>query len=533
MRNNALSFLKARTGRGERLLIRDSTAKMKIFLSNQIKEIDTATCKAQSIDSIELMERAAGALCCEIMQRFRPSQRIVVIAGPGNNGGDALATARMLIEQGYRRVEVFLFNVSNRLSHDCEEEKKRLITAADDVDFTEVIKEFSPPSLSEADVVIDGLFGAGLKEQLQGGFKMLVRYINESHAFVISIDIPSGLFGENNEAVNRRDVVHANLTFAFQFPRISFFMSENADVVGEWQLLDIDLDRQAVRSTPTTWYLIDERGVSRTLQQRPRFSGKRDYGSALVMAGSLGMMGAAVLCSRAALRTGAGLVTCHSARCGMNILQTAVPEAMFEPDKQDRCISDMRMHHQHQAVAAGPGIGTYAETSQALEGLLNNARCPLVLDADALNCIAARPALLTMLPQMTIITPHAGEFDRLFGEHLSDEARMKKALEKSQYYGIIIVLKGHHTMIVRPDGKVYFNSTGNPGMATAGAGDVLTGVITGFLAQGYKPELAASLGVYIHGLAGDMAAEELGEYGMTASDIVANLPKAIKSLLKS
>lgn len=505
---------------------------MKIFLSNQIKDLDTATCKAQSIDSIELMERAASALCCEVMSRFRPSQRIVVIAGPGNNGGDALATARMLIEQGYKRVEVFLFNVSRKLSHDCEEEKKRLLTAADDIDFTEVIKEFSPPSLSEQDVVIDGLFGAGLHEQLQGGFKMLVRYINESGAFVIAIDIPSGLFGENNELTNRRDVVHANLTFAFQFPRVAFFLSDNADAVGEWQLLDIDLDRKAIRQTPTTWYMLDARGVSQALRPRPVFAAKRDFGSAMVMAGSLGMMGAAVLCSRAALRTGAGLVTVHSARCGMNILQTVVPEALFEPDRHDRFISDMRLHHQHQAVAAGPGIGTYPETVAALEGLLNNARSPMVLDADALNCIAQKPALLTMLPQMTIITPHAGEFDRLFGEHLSDEARLKKAIEKAQYYSIIIVLKGHYTMIVRPDGKVYFNSTGNPGMATAGSGDILTGVIAGLLAQGYKPELAASMGVFIHGLAGDIAAEELGEYSLTAGDIVNHIPAAIKKLLK-
>lgn len=506
---------------------------MKIFPSHVIKNLDTATCRAQKIDSVDLMERAASAVAVEIISRFRPSQRIVVIAGPGNNGGDALAVSRMLMEQGYRRVEIFLFNVQKRLSHDCEEERRRLIASTDDVDFTEVVNTFEPPQLGPDDVVLDGMFGAGLKGPLKGGFMMLARYINESKAYVISIDMPSGMFGEWNADANRRDMVHADLTLTFSFPRIAFFFSENGEVTGEWRLLDIDLDHAAISSTQTQWYWLDARGVRRALRKRPVFAAKRDFGSVMVMAGSMGMMGASVLCARAALRTGAGLVTVHSARCGLDVVQTSVTEALFEPDKNDRCISDMRLHHQHQAVAVGPGIGTYTETSNALEGLLNNVQSPLVLDADALNIIARRPALLTMIPQMSIITPHAGEFDRLFGECASDEERLKKAMEKAQYYSIIIVLKGHYSAVVRPDGKVYFNSTGNSGMATAGSGDVLTGVIAGFLAQGHKPEIAASMGVFVHGLAGDIAAGELGEYGMTASDIVNRLPHAIKSILES
>lgn len=505
---------------------------MKIFPSKVIKELDTATCEMQRINSIDLMERAATAVSCEIISRFLPTQRIVVIAGPGNNGGDALAVARMLIEQGYRKVEIFLFNINNRLSHDCEEERKRLITSFEDVDFTEITKEFVPPYLSPSDVVIDGLFGAGLKEPLQGGFKALVRYINESGAYTISIDVPSGLFGEwNTGSTNPRDVIHANLTFAFSFPRISFFFEENAEITGQWKVIDIEHDKDKIREIPTNFYYMEERSVVKALRVRNPFSGKRDFGSLMIMAGSMGMMGAAVLASKAALRTGAGLVTVHSARCGLNVLQTAVWEAMFEPDKNDRFITDMRLHHPHKAVIAGPGIGTYDETLNALEGLIKNARTPLLLDADALNCISKRPALLTMIPPMTIITPHIGEFDRLFGEQPTAEDRLRKAIEMAQYYNIIIVLKGHFTAIVRPDGRVYFNSTGNPGMATAGAGDVLSGVIASFLAQGYKPELAATIGVYIHGMAGDMAADEKGEYGLVASDIIHYIPKAIKTLI--
>lgn len=502
---------------------------MKIFPSETIQEIDRATCEAQQIDSLELMERAASAISCEIISRFLPSQRIVVIAGPGNNGGDALAAARMLLDQGYKRLEIYLFNVTGRLSHDCELERQRLVTY-DNMQLTEITKSFTPPHLGPGDVVLDGLFGAGLKRALEGGFKALVHHINESRAYTISIDVPSGMFGEWNKDVNRRDMIHARLTLAISFPRIAFFFEELADVVGEWQLLDIELDQTKIRSTPARFFWVEDRNVKRVLKPRPFFANKRDFGSVMIMAGSMGMMGAAVLCSRAAMRAGAGLVTVHSARCGYTVLQTAVSEAMFEPDKNERIISDMRLHHSHNAVGVGPGIGTYDETVNALEGLLKNANSPLILDADALNCIAKRPQLLSLIPPMSVMTPHKGEFDRLFGEHETDEERLLKAIEQSQYYNIIIVLKGRYTAVVRPDGKVYFNSTGNPGMATAGSGDVLTGVITALAAQGYKPETAAVIGVFIHGLAGDLAAEDKGEYGMVASDIADRLPYAIKRL---
>lgn len=505
---------------------------MKIFNSEKLREIDKATCEAQQVDSVELMERAASAVSYEIISRFLPGQRIVVVAGPGNNGGDALAVARMLIEQGYRKVEVFLFNVTGRLSHDCEVERKRLI-ALDAVDFTEIEREFNPPYLSEDDVVIDGLFGSGLNKPLQGGFRAVARLINESGAYVVSIDVPSGLFGEWNDNVVLRDVVHADLTLTFQTPRLSFFFEDNEQCVGEWKILDIDLDEATIRKTQADFTLVEARNVRPLLRPRRNFTGKRDYGSALVMAGSLGMMGAAVMCARAALRCGAGLATVHSARCGMPVIQTAVPEAMFEPDSSENFISDMSVHHNHQVVMAGPGIGTREKTANALADLLKKVKSPLVLDADALNCIAQHPEMLPLLPPQTVITPHQGEFDRLFGEQQTAEQRLKKAIEMAQYYNIIIVLKSHHTAIVRPTGRVYFNSSGNPGMATAGAGDVLTGVIGAFIAQGYRPDLAATIGVYIHGLAGDLAASEIGQFGVIASDIFDHLGRAINKVINS
>ncbi|MBD5270517.1 MAG: NAD(P)H-hydrate dehydratase [Bacteroides sp.] len=503
---------------------------MKIFTSNIIRSIDTATCDKEGIPSIALMERAASVAADEIISRFPTSQRFVVIAGPGDNGGDALAIARILLDNGYKKVEVFLFNVNEKLSRDCDEERKKLITI-DGVDFTEVRREFSPPYIGPKDVVIDGLFGSGLSKSLKGGFVSVARLINESGAFVISIDVPSGLYGEFNDNVNPRDIVHANLTLTFEIPRLAFFFAENADVIGEWKLLNIDLDKKTKKDLPSDYILVEARTIRAHLLPRRPFTGKRDYGSALLFAGSTGMMGAAVMCAGAVLRSGAGLVTVHSANSGINILQTSVPEAMFEPDRNEHFISDMKVHHPHQVVAVGPGIGTNDMTVNALESLLKTAKCPLLLDADALNCLAKRPALLDLLPPKTVITPHIGEFDRMFGEQRNSEERLRKAIEMARYYNIIIVLKGHYTATVRPTGRVYFNSTGNPGMATAGAGDVLTGVIASFMAQGYCPEHAATIGVYVHGLAGDLASARLGEYGMIASDISANVGRAIRMVI--
>jgi NAD(P)H-hydrate epimerase len=339
------------------------------------------------------------------------------------------------------------------------------------------------------------------------------------------------MFSDWNNGVINRNIIHADLTLAIQFPRLAFFISDNADLVGEWKVLDIELSAEEIRNTTTDIYLVEKNDVRRVLKRRKPFSSKADYGSAMIIAGSYGMMGAAVLAAKGALRSGAGKVSVHSARCGYNILQTSVPEALFEPDKNDIAVTNMLLQHQYSSIAIGPGIGTHEITINALEAFLKTAEKPVILDADALNCIALRPTLLNHIPILSIITPHAAEFDRLFGAQINAESRLKKAVEMAKYYNIIIVLKGHYTAVVRPDGKIYFNSSGNPGMATGGSGDILTGVIASLMAQGYKPEVSALIGTYIHGLAGDIAAEEHGQYGVTAGDIAENLGKAIRSIM--
>lgn len=502
---------------------------MKIFTSEQIRDIDKATCEAQEISSLDLMERAASALTMEIASRLNPDQRIVVFAGPRNNGGDAMAVSRMLFERGYGNIEVFLFNVMGKLSHDCMMEKE-MLEEIEGLKFTEVTRDFQPPSLDKSDVVIDGIFGSGFKGSLQKGFLTLVNYINDSNAYIISIDIPTGLSGEWNENVSRRDMIHANLTLTLQFPRLSFFFEENKEVVGDWKLIDIGLDEAKIKETPVDFWIVEERNVRPLLKKRDEFSGKRDFGSALFFAGSIGMTGAAIFAAKGCLRCGAGLATVHSAKVSMQIVQTVVPEAIFEPDRGENFVTDMTVHHNHQAVAVGPGLGVNDKTVDALENLFKNYKNPLIVDADALNCIARRPHLLSLIPPHSVLTPHIGEFDRIFGEHAGNEARLKKAIEMAKYYKITIVLKGHFTAVVRPTGRVYFNTTGNAGMATAGSGDVLTGAIAAFMAQGFKPEQAASLGAYVHGLAGNLAVEKWGEYGMLASDIADYCAIALKQI---
>ncbi|MFI3239819.1 MAG: NAD(P)H-hydrate dehydratase, partial [Bacteroidales bacterium] len=456
---------------------------MKIFPTQDIKAIEQFTINNEPISSLELMERAASAVTCEIISRWRQNKRIVVFAGRGNNGGDALAVARMLIEQGYR-VEIFLFNIgTGSPTLECQANAERL-KSIEGVDFTEITNDFSPPYLSKDDIVIDGLFGIGLREPLKGGFTALVKYINESKAYIVSIDLPSGVFGEWNLENNRRNIINADLTLTFQFPKLSFFFDENAQYFGEWKVLDIEFSQTAIANTPTDYYLVEQSDVKRVLRKRKDFSSKFDYGSTIIIGGCYGMIGAPMLATKAALKTGVGLATVHTPRCGYSIMQTSLPEAIFSADKHDIVITDIKLKHDYNSVGIGPGLGSNDLTVNALEQFLKNRNEPCIFDADALNCIAKRPSLLNYLPEMSIITPHSREFDRIFGEHISQEMRLRKAIEVARHYNIIVVLKSHNTMTIRPDGKIYINNSGTPALATPGSGDVLLGVISALVAQG-------------------------------------------------
>ena len=503
---------------------------MKIFTTEGIRHICHKSLEHDNMSMLDLMERAAESVTYELMSRWRISQRFVFFAGPGDNGGDALAVARLMQQQGYYP-EVYLFNIkSSQLSPCCSTNRDR-IAGLEGLAFQEVTDTFDPPELGPGDVVIDGLFGSGLTTPLRGGYTSLVQYINNSNAYVVSLDMPSGLFGEWNVGTDSRNIIRADLTLTYQYHRLAFFFAENERYLGELKMLDMELNPIGEANTPTDFYLFESDDVRRVMKRRDKFSNKYDNGAILLVAGSYGMMGAAVLAARGAMRSGAGIVTIHSPLCGYDILQTAVPEAIVEPDGDRLITKSIPLNHQYSVVALGPGMGTSNETVDAIDTFIKTFRNPCLLDADALNCIAKRPQLIRLIPHGSVLTPHANEFDRLFGQHQTDEERLKKAIDVSKLYEITIVLKGHYTMTVRPDGKVYINSSGNSGMATAGAGDVLTGVIASLIAQGNAPDWSVVMGVYLHGVAGDLAAKEHGEWGVMASDIADNLGRAIQHVL--
>lgn len=496
----------------------------KIFPTTKIKELDAYTIANEPVASIDLMERASKALTKAIAERWDADTPVTVFAGPGNNGGDALAVSRLLAARGYK-LEVYLFNTQNSLSPDCEANKTKLAGLAN-ITFHEVTSQFVPPVLTIDHVVIDGLFGSGLNKALSGGFAAVVKYINASSATVVAIDIPSGLMGEDNTYNVASCIIRANLTLSLQLPKLSFLFAENETYVGEWQLLDIGLSEEAMNETDTDFYLLENDDLSYKVKSRTRFAHKGDFGRALLIAGSQGMAGASVLAARACLRSGVGLLTVHVPFCNNNIVQTSVPEAMTQIDISDTCFASPADTDDFQAVAIGPGLGKAAETEVALLEQIDACQTPMVIDADALNLLGEKRSYLGRLPKGSILTPHPKELERLVGKCQNSYERLTKARELARTANVHIILKGAYSTIITPDGRCYFNTTGNPGMATGGSGDVLTGIVLALMAQGYDTETAACLAAFVHGLAGDIACKKLGTIGMTAGDIVSNLPLA-------
>ena len=503
---------------------------MKIFVTDQIRQLDALTIEREPISSVDLMERAARAITQALTERWSTDTTFTVFAGPGNNGGDALAVSRLLAQKGYR-ISVYLFNIGKKLSDDCAVNADRLKELSG-IDFHEVTSQFVFPKLTADDVIIDGLFGSGLNKPLAGGFALLVKSINASPARVVSIDLPSGLMGEDNTYNQLAHIVRADWTLTLQQPKLAFLFAENAPYVGEWQVLDIGLNQSAIDELPTSFYLSDASASAALLKPRNKFAHKGMFGRALLIAGSQGMAGASILAARACLRSGVGLLKVHVPFCNNLIVQTAVPEATTEIDLSDTCFADVADTDPYQAVGIGPGIGRSAETVEALLGQIVDCAVPMVLDADALNILSEHRDYLSRLPKGSVLTPHPKELERLVGSCRNSYERLMKACELAQATRCTVILKGAYSAVVSPDGTCRFNTTGNPGMATGGSGDVLTGIVLALLAQGYAGEEAALLATCVHGLAGDVAAKKYGQIGMTAGDIVTCLPVAWRMLEK-
>ncbi|MCK0188433.1 NAD(P)H-hydrate dehydratase [Arenibacter sp. F20364] len=501
---------------------------MKIFNAKQIYEADKFTIEQQKISSEQLMERAAIQVFNWIHSRMQGAQaKIHLFCGIGNNGGDGLVLARHLQEHGYN-IEVFIVNYSEHRSKDFLINLDRLKEIKIWPNF--LSEESELPSIGKEDIVVDAIFGIGLNRVPDEWLIRLMRHLNGSNAFILSIDMPSGLFMEAG-LTNAEAVIKANYVLTFQVPKLVFFLPETGKYIDHWEVLDIGLDQKFLSELESQYELIGKNEVLSMYIPREKYSHKGSYGHALIIGGSYGKIGAVILASKGSLYAGSGLVTVYVPRCGYVPLQSALPEAMVITDKDEEVVSDIHFKLEPKVIGIGVGIGKSENTVKAFTEFLHRNKHPLVIDADGLNILSKNIDLLNKIPSQTVLTPHPKELERLIGKWTDDFDKLKKTKEFSKKYDCIVVIKGANTITIYRD-KGYVNTTGNPGMATGGSGDVLTGVITGLVAQGYSPLNAAIFGVYIHGKAADIAVEECGFQALIASGILDNIGKAYLDLFR-
>jgi hydroxyethylthiazole kinase-like uncharacterized protein yjeF len=512
---------------------------MNLLSAAQIRALDQTTIREQRTTSTALMERAAIALAGWVHSHYTPAEarEILLLCGPGNNGGDGLALARLLFMAGYA-VRLGLLPAA-KYSDDYQYNHHVLPKV---IPITELQAD-ALPAIEPGTLVIDALFGTGLSRPLDGLAAAVVQHLNASHARVVAVDLPSGLLADGPQPDPAAPVVHAAHTLSFGLPKLAFLLPQNAEYVGEWHILNIGLSQAFIDQAATPWHLTRLPGVRGfdaalaapksdvTLPRRGKFAYKNTFGHALLLAGSRGKMGAAVLAAGACLRGGVGLLTVRVPADGYAILQTTRPEAMCLPDPQPDFLSELPALKPYQAIGIGPGLGQEEASRAVLEKLLREVQVPLVIDADALNLLAENRELLDLLPENTVLTPHIGEFTRLTEKARDDYHRLDLLREFAQQRRCVVVLKGAYTAVAAPDGEVYFNSTGNPGMGTGGSGDVLTGLLLALRAdQRLDALLATRLAVLAHGHAGDLAAAETGEAGLIAGDLVQHIGPALRQL---
>jgi len=500
---------------------------MYILSSKQMAQADKATLKKTNITSIELMERAANLCFQWLHSHIKPDDtKIHVFCGIGNNGGDGLVITRYLMENNYN-VTSYIVNFSNKRSENFLINYERV---KDLGDWPEVISsENEFPEINENDLVIDAIFGHGLSRSPEGFTKKLIQYLNKKQAFTLAIDLPSGLYS-NKTVENQNHVLKANHILTFQYPKLAFLLSENKDFVESWEIIDIGLDEDFVESLHPNYNYVTKDDVLPIYKFRKKWDHKGNFGHALLIGGSFGKIGAITLASKAALKIGSGLVSAYLPKCGYQIIQTSIPEVMAEVDTDD-VLAYFNFKTKATVIGIGPGMGTAEKTAKGFEGFIKENKLPLVIDADAINLISKDKDLLHFLPKNTVLTPHPKELERLIGKWKNDYDKLSKAQEFTKIHHCVLVLKDAITAIVTEE-TTYFNATGNPALATAGSGDVLTGIITGLIAQNYTPLQAAIFGVYLHGLTADIASLEMGYETFTASNILDYLPDAYVSLFE-
>ncbi|MBP5364799.1 MAG: NAD(P)H-hydrate dehydratase [Bacteroidales bacterium] len=510
----------------------------KMFLQSVIPSLDRATIEGEPISSLNLMERAASTITQWIFgnDNILPAN-IIIMAGPGNNGGDGLVVGRQLTEayglSGITNVAIHSYTSnSSKRSADCQANIDIFDKKGIKYDINNLTPSFPADSL-----IIDALFGTGLSRPLGEPFDRLVGLINDSGCPVLSIDTPSGLGDESTFGDSAYSaIVRATYTISFQFPRLSHMLPELETYVGTPVVTDINLLQSAIDATETTYFYADLADFKAIIKPRSRFAHKGSFGRAMVVAGSFGMMGAAEMAVEACVKSGAGLVTAVVPRCGYEIMQIANREAMTIVSEADNTIVWNKDIYDNRisALGIGPGLGRNDETQTSVRCFIEayGGKIPIVIDADALFHLAQLIKNENFaLPQNCILTPHDAEFDRLTHSHQSRLERIRTAQVFAREHNTTVILKGANTAIALPDGRICFNTTGNAGMATGGSGDVLTGLLTGLLAQGYSTEEAAVLGVGLHGMAGDAAAKRYTQISMSATDILNCIGKAFDDIL--
>lgn len=502
---------------------------MKIFSASQIKACDAYTIRASNITSIELVERAASACATFIQNNYSLDTPFVLLCGMGNNGADGLALARMLKQSGYA-IKVFLLQHSEETSPENKANLNLLLR------INASMVEYMPVNSFLADlpvqaVIVDAILGTGLSRPLDGWLAEFIQHLNHFPNRKIAIDIPSGMPADTlpNEGTA---MVSAQQTLSFQLYKRSFLHPETAVFCGEIYLLDIDLHPTFIEATHTHYQTIESEKLQGFLKKKKAFSYKNEHGHAFIIGGSKGKGGAVLMATSAALRSGAGLVTSCIPEFSATAFQVIAPEAMSHISGND-FIENIEHYEAATAIGIGVGMGTEAATIEAFTTFVAGCNTPCVFDADALNILAEHQELMNKIPPNSILTPHVGECDRLFGKSENSMQRVELVRMQAMRYNVCIVLKGHRTVIVAPNGDCFYNTNGNAGMAKAGSGDVLTGIITGILAQGYNALQAALLGVYLHSVSGDIAAEQLGQQAMNATDLIQHLSAAWQKLSKT
>jgi hydroxyethylthiazole kinase-like uncharacterized protein yjeF len=504
---------------------------MKLFSKEQIYEGDKLTIERQKTSSTDLMERAGMQIFNWMHLRMQGAQvPIHVFCGIGNNGGDGLVLARHLITHGYN-VFAYIINCSDKRSKDflinydhvknTTKKWPKLLNCKED--FSEIL-------IDEKDIIVDAVFGIGLNRPPNDWVQELFQKFRASKAFTLAIDIPSGVFTDI-AVEDENAAVHANFTLSFQSPKLIFFLPETAKYTVQWEVLDIGIDRDYLMQTETEVELISKFEVLPFYKPREKFAHKGDFGHVLILGGSYGKIGAVNLASRAALAAGAGLVTAYIPKCGYHSLQASIPEVMVITDENESAISDINFDIEPSVIGLGVGLGIDDSTAKTFEAFLKKNKTPLVIDADGLNLLSKNKTLLKLLPEQTILTPHPKELERLVGKWSNDFEKLKKVKAFSKKYNVVVLIKGAHSVTVY-NHKIYINTTGNPGMATAGSGDVLTGLIAGMVAQGYEPLVSTIFGVYLHGKSADISVENYGYQSLIASHIIETIGDAYIDLFK-